>query len=896
MAKSEKLNLWQKIGMFFYMKRPVTLFLWLSVIVLGVMSYTSWMRREGFPAVNIPIGVVQVVSFGQPASTIDRDFAKPILSELQNVSSVKHLTTTSTDQGSSVVVTFRDGTDVQKELDSLKVSVSSKLPASAQVLYIKVEGGKLTDQGEDILISVHRAGLSAEQLDKAADALVPLIKENVSLSSSARTVNLVKSIDATGATEQVRFDRFYDSQTGQIEPASTVAIKGVDGVDQLQLYDQVEALLSSGKVDGIGASATVSADFAEGIREQISGLQQNLLEGLIVVLIVSFILISLRGSVITALAMTTTVVATVGILNLIGYTLNTITLFSLVLCLALIVDDTTIIVESIDAGLKRGEKFRKVVQESFRKVARASATGTFTTILAFAPMLFIGGILGKFIRAIPVTIIISLLVSLVVSFVFIPLMMRLTYGKLKDGRVKTKPRFMDKVEQYIGNALAGRIMWSGKNKKRKALTRISAVLASLLVVVSGGLIFTKVEFNIFPAPKDGNEIFISGRVIDRENATIQNTEASTDKALETVRTELGSNLDRLTLSGQGGIADRDGFVASVRLIPLDSRDTTSVALAQRVQDKLASQISDMRISAEASGVGPPAGSFSVQVVSDDEVKAYKLADDIRNFLATTELTRLDGTTAKLKDPTSTPRTFVVREGQVRIVGVDAGFYDKDTSALVTLAQDAVTKKFDAQALKDYGFDTTVLRFDFGQEDENQDSFASMGKAAGPLFLAMFVLMALLFRSLLQPLLIFTALPFAFLGVATGLFVTDNPISFFSMLGVFALIGISLNNTILLTDYANQARAEGMKPTEAIASAVRERLRPLLTTSITSILALLPLALNDPFWEGLAYALVFGLLTSTVLVLLIFPYFYLIASSIGDSSSRLYARLIAKLKR
>lgn len=116
-----------------------------------------------------------------------------------------------------------------------------------------------------------------------------------------------------------------------------------------------------------------------------------------------------------------------------------------------------------------------------------------------------------------------------------------------------------------------------------------------------------------------------------------------------------------------------------------------------------------------------------------------------------------------------------------------------------------------------------------------------------------------------------------------------------MLGVFALIGISLNNTILLTDYANRARKEGEKPVDAIAGAVRERLRPLLTTSITSVFALLPLALNDPFWEGLAFALIFGLISSTILVILVFPYFYLIEESISSYVGRLFRRVV-KTKR
>ena len=124
---------------------------------------------------------------------------------------------------------------------------------------------------------------------------------------------------------------------------------------------------------------------------------------------------------------------------------------------------------------------------------------------------------------------------------------------------------------------------------------------------------------------------------------------------------------------------------------------------------------------------------------------------------------------------------------------------------------------------------------------------------------------------------------------------DKSLMLFSMLGVFALIGISLNNTILLTDYANQERKAGKRPSDAIASAVKARLRPLLTTSITSVLALLPLALTDPFWEGLAYALIFGLLSSTLLVLTVFPYFYLIEESISSGIKRLFSRVV-KTKR
>jgi len=149
---------------------------------------------------------------------------------------------------------------------------------------------------------------------------------------------------------------------------------------------------------------------------------------------------------------------------------------------------------------------------------------------------------------------------------------------------------------------------------------------------------------------------------------------------------------------------------------------------------------------------------------------------------------------------------------------------------------------------------------------------------GPAFMvalaAMAVLLILQFRSSTQWLLVFTAIPFSFFGMFGGLLITDNPLSFFVMLGVLGLIGIAVNNTILLVDFANQERALGAEMNAAIATAVRRRFRPLVATSLTTVGGLLPLALSDPFWEALAFTIIFGLLSSTFLVIFSFPYYYL----------------------
>lgn len=139
---------------------------------------------------------------------------------------------------------------------------------------------------------------------------------------------------------------------------------------------------------------------------------------------------------------------------------------------------------------------------------------------------------------------------------------------------------------------------------------------------------------------------------------------------------------------------------------------------------------------------------------------------------------------------------------------------------------------------------------------------------------MYVLLAIQFRSMLQPLLIFLAIPFSLFGITPGLDLTSNAFSFFAMLGFFALLGLSIKNTILLTDYANQARRGGMGVVDSAVEGLRERFRPLFATSATAVVSLIPLALTSPFWEGLTVVLIFGLLSSTLLVVTVFPYYYL----------------------
>jgi multidrug efflux pump subunit AcrB len=313
---------------------------------------------------------------------------------------------------------------------------------------------------------------------------------------------------------------------------------------------------------------------------------------------------------------------------------------------------------------------------------------------------------------------------------------------------------------------------------------------------------------------------------------------------------------------------------TTNLISFKDRDITAPELSKQLETSLNKYVDGAQFKVGPIDVGPPASAFTVRIQTSNTQAAEKLAKDVSAYLKTVELKRVNGTKAHFKSVTISNPDNVTRRDAKLYIQVSGEFDADDTSTLVILAQDSVKKEFNAKKLAAYNLNTSNLVFDIGQEEENQNSFKTLIIAFPLLLLAIYVLLYIQFRSLLQPLLIFMAIPFSFFGITAGLWLTHNAFSFFTMLGFFALIGLSIKNTILLTDYANQAKRAGHGPADSIAIALQERFRPLIATSFVAIVSLIPLYLSNPFWEGLAVTLIFGLLSSTLLVITVFPYYYL----------------------
>ena len=164
----------------------------------------------------------------------------------------------------------------------------------------------------------------------------------------------------------------------------------------------------------------------------------------------------------------------------------------------------------------------------------------------------------------------------------------------------------------------------------------------------------------------------------------------------------------------------------------------------------------------------------------------------------------------------------------------------------------------------------------GTLEAQQDSFGSLGRAFAAAALAILAILVFQFRSFSQPLIIFTAVPFSVVGAFPALLITGYPFSFTAFIGFTSLVGIVVNNAIILVDYANQLQDEGRTIREAVEQSSETRFVPIVLTTLTTVGGLLPLTLtNSSLWSPLGWVIIGGLLVSTFLTLLVVPVLYLL---------------------
>lgn len=839
------------------------------------MSYTVWLRREGFPPVDVPIAISTGTYFVNNAEKVDADVAQPLSEVIAGVDGVETVTSLADNNFFQLNASLEDGVTNTQGSERIRsaVEASQVLPEGVKVNYLSIDAAKFLGE-YDILVALYGpTGTDPGTLEQAAYDIAREF-ESIEIVAKAQAEPLFSTgfNPTTGEqeTQQTSFGRFGSNQGGgfQFYESTVIGITGV-GDDELDIFQLSEEVRQ--RIDDVspqlpdGLSLSVAADFTSNIDTQVSSLENNVLTGLLAVTIISALMISWRVSILTALFMVSVIFVTMLLLLLVGQTLNTITLFALVLALGLFVDDATIISEAIDAAKDRQLKKAEIIKRAINSVGSASFAGTLTTVLVFVPLLFISGVLGQFIFYLPFTIILALMVSLVLSLTLIPFLSH--YLVLTDKNMDRRP-WLNPVPIVLANMI--------RRLKTKRMVGIPWALAMFgLSLAFFGLTpfyLSRLGFNIFPNSKDSNELGVF--VSFDPGTTIEQAEDISDSLNQTIQTVVGDELVQVVYAGDTLPSTR-GAVLRAELTPFNERDVKAPALVSKLEAEL-DDLDGATTQVVQLDAGPPAEEFPfrLQIFGDDVTILTAAANEISSSLNGAVVTRSNNTTARIIDTKIGSTESVVRKDGRRFVEVLAAYEDDDVSALVQATRELVEEQFNAPRLNELGLSEDALGFDFGQESENEKSFEALGPAGLAAVGVMLILLIIQFRSLLKPLLIFLAMPFSFLGVTLGLYISNNPLSFFAMVGFIGLIGIAVNNTILLVDAANQERRRGASTVEAIARATQKRFRPLFTTTATTTAALAPLAITDPFWEPLAITIMFGLLSSTILVIMSFPFYYI----------------------
>jgi multidrug efflux pump subunit AcrB len=853
----------------------VTAAFFVVILLTGGYAFGFGLDREGFPPINTPISIVSGTYFVDDVERVDDEVVAPLVDAFIDVEGVVGVTSEARESSFGVTVEFEDSID-SAEGTALIEALAVDVPDEAAVIYSALNAAKFVGQYDSLVSVIGPAGTTSVEFQEQAELLADYLQGADGIAVAEVRDLITEQVNPQTGDDEARVTRFTRVALGEggYRDAAAVGVirSETSDLDVLAFNDQVNGLLDDEALPiGAAFDAEITADFANGVRQQLSSLTTNLLTGLVAVTVVSLILIGWRVALITGMFMGTVVLGALIGLWSIGYTLNTITLFGLIISLGLLVDDAIVISESIDANKDEPDPEETVasmgvVRRSIDRVGSASFAGTLTTVVVFSPMLFVGGILGEFIRPIPATVMVTLLLSFFFSIVFIPTIARALVLRTKSG-----PNAIVRAEQRVARA-AGRLAgypsgngWAGR------LTGVGLAAVAVVAIIAGGSVAGTLGFSIFPSGSDSVGMAVGAEF--ENGTTIEEADAIAREIDLAVTDVLGDELDTAQY-----IRGNERLIETfIDLTPIDSRSTTAPEFVERIEERVAG-IEGARITVNQLENGPPVLEFpfAAQIDVTDETLAagQALAEELRADLVGVELV-VGAETVTVTDAIVATDAVIGRIDGDRYLEVRAQYDTEDgLSGVLNETEAYVTGAFPSAEIEARGLAADALTFDFGLESDNQDDFAALGLAGLVALILMLVLITVQFRSLAQSLLIFLAIPFGFFGVTVALSATGNPLSFLAVVGFIALIGVAVNNTILLVDAANQERRNGATASEAIQVAVTSRFRPLVATTITTVAGLLPLSLSDPFWESLGFTLMGGLVSSTILVLLSFPAFYL----------------------
>ena len=760
--------------------------------------------------------------------------------------------------------------------------------------------------------------------------------------------------------------------------AVTLAVAKRPGVNATDIADAALARVKEARSRLLPADVQVDVtrNYGETASEKANELILHLLIATLSVTILIGLFLGWREALVVLVAVPVTLALTLFVYYALGYSLNRITLFALIFSIGILVDDAIVVVENIYRHLQMGDRSPDVAAvEGVDEVGNPTILDTFTVIAAILPMAFVSGLMGPYMRPIPVGASAAMLASLAVAFIITPyLALRLLKGHVVPGPPMPDRAHEPEEVTRFARFYAG-VMTPLMDLPRRRLAFYAGI--GVLLLGSMALLAVKlVEVKMLPFDnKSEFQVILDlpeGATLETSNAAAGAVAAYLGTVPEVVSTETyagtsapfnfnglvrhyflrrGANVadvqvnllpkgERHRQSHDIAVAVRPavdsiarGFGANAKIAEIPpgppvlstlvaeiyaADDSTRLAAAARVKAVMASTpgVVDVDWTVEApqarrvfrvDRVRAAEAGVSVEQVAQVLTMALSGAEAGLVSVPTARegvaimprlgLAARSGVEALLAVPVATPRgptplaRFVTVDSTTReplrmrknlrpviyVTGDVAGSVESPVYAILAMNRALDTVRVEGAAITRYNavapdrLDETALKWD-GEWQVTIEVFRDLGIAFAAVLVLIYVLVVGWFQSFKVPLVIMAPIPLTLIGILPGHALTGAFFTATSMIGMIALAGIIVRNSILLVDFIQLAEARGRPLREAVLEAGAVRFRPIALTAAAVVIGGIVMVL-DPIFQGLAVALMSGAIVATLLTMVVVPLLY-----------------------
>ena len=690
-----------------------------------------------------------------------------------------------------------------------------------------------------------------------------------------------------------------------------------------------------------GLTFSVLMDQGDYIYLIIKAIAQSLgYGGLFAIIVLLLFLRDLKPTFITLLSIPISLTFAIVLMYFSGVTINLISLSGLAVSVGMLVDNSIVVIENIFRLRRLGIDPKRAAVAGAKEVGAAIISSTLTTVCVFAPIIFVQGLTRQLFSDMALTIAFSLGASLIVALSLVP--------ALASRMFKKPPRAESKAYQGIMNVYKRLLNWNLNHKFLIILIVIIMLVFSVQTALEKGFIFI---------PEMSTPQMTGNLIMDDDEATIEETAETSDKALEIIESIEGVQTAGAMLSTQSGLGGLTGEVSAtnVSLYIILEPDTprTSKAIADEIVNKtkdlpcttdIISSSSITEYTTALGGRGVSVDLFSPDLdrlqkaakIVGDKLESVKGVSKVDNglvdaekeyhFVVDKDKAMSNGLTvaqvymsiAQALTYENTATTLTIGNDSYDIVVADREATDmtikklknlelaegvkvknvasvEKTESLPSITRRGQQTMLTVSAEAEEGTNITILtsrceeamkgvklpegvRYEFNGENEMiMDAMSDLVKMMALGVLLVYLIMVAQFQSFKSPFIVMFTIPLAFTGGFLALILFNKEVSIMAMIGLIILNGVVVNNGIVLVDYTNQLRARGMKKRAAIITAGATRMRPVLMTSITTILGLVIMAMGKTagtdMMQPVALVCIGGLIYATLLTLLVVPVIY-----------------------